>query len=283
MPNLSQRSENSHLRQLADRLREQIDSLSMQQAEEYPAEDENNLSLNHEVEYGQGEFKRYANRSLPAPSYQRNQNVPNNFRQTTYPTAPRPIQLNDNLSNRNYNQPSNKTTRGQLANNGQLVDIESRLDEIRSAFDKIEQYSDANRQKRQDHVNRQLMQGERLTGGYASNFRPQIRSSSGDMNQCLELAQNREELAQLEEEQRSLQRMTDRSQPKTVNHLSDYHSVLAEQGTPRNERQCSLDQLNPDLDTATVILEHHTDDTPNARLSRVERLLVQGINLVKSF
>jgi len=93
-----------------------------------------------------------ANHSLPVPStgsYRRSiPNLPNNFRQSG-PTAPRRIELNDNLSNQ----------RGNRVDNQQLVDIESRLDEIRAAFDKIEQYSEVNRQKRQDHVNRQLMQG----------------------------------------------------------------------------------------------------------------------------
>jgi len=91
-----------------------------------------------------------------------------------------------------------------------------------------------------------------------------------------DLAQNREELAQLEEEQRSLQHMTDHFRPKTINRFSDYHSVLAEQGTPRNERHCSLEQINPEIDTATVILEHNSEDSPNSRIARIERLLVQG-------
>ena len=96
------------------------------------------------------------------------------------------------------------------------------------------------------------------------------------------MAQNREELAQLEQERRSLQRMSDHLRPKAINNVvSDYHSVLAEQGTPRTERQCSLEQLNRDADTATVILERMSaEDSETSRLARVERLLVQGTNLL---
>ena len=96
------------------------------------------------------------------------------------------------------------------------------------------------------------------------------------------MAQNREELAQLEQERRSLQRMSDHLRPKAINNVvSDYHSVLAEQGTPRTERQCSLEQLNRDAETATVILERMSaEDTETSRLARVERLLVQGTHFL---
>ena len=158
--NLSDRRvEAGNLRQIADRLRAQIDAMTPRTvADEYLSEDENNLSLNHEMEYGQGEFKRL-NHSMPVGASGSRMhaihNLPNNFRPSTFPSAPRPIQLNDNLSNRNY---SARTTNNKL-NNEHLVDLESRLEGIRSAFDKIEQLSENSRFKRQDHVNRQIMQG----------------------------------------------------------------------------------------------------------------------------
>jgi hypothetical protein len=107
----------------------------------------------------------HGNQSLPISSNssnQRVQNMPNNFRENKY-SAPRPIQMNDNLSNRNYdvnvNQRSNqKVNRGtqnlRKTERDELVDIEDKLQEIRSAFGKMEQYT------RQDHANRDLLRGK---------------------------------------------------------------------------------------------------------------------------
>ena len=63
MPNMAQSRQqvNGNLRILANRLREQLDSIcprrDVQQEDDYQ-EDENNLSLQHQLEYGQGEYIR---------------------------------------------------------------------------------------------------------------------------------------------------------------------------------------------------------------------------------
>lgn len=265
----TRQTDNSRLHLLAEQLRKELQRANLVQEPEI-SEDENNLSLNAELDFAQGDFDRgyqirnvghmHGNQSLPISSNssnQRVQNMPNNFRENKY-SAPRPIQMNDNLSNRNYdvnvNQRSNqKVNRGtqnlRKTERDELVDIEDKLQEIRSAFGKMEQYT------RQDHANRDLLR---------------------------ELEQNRSELEELEKERRSLQRIERQMKPKSQSDLNDYHSVLAEQGTPRNERRYSID-INTDIEeqnsgnSGTVTLENYDGYPQSERISRIERLLGKAL------
>ena len=80
MPNLRESNDAENLRALADNLRDQIDALSRSR-DGFTSEDELNLSLNREVERGQGENCQKMNRSLPVSAF-----LPNNVRQqTSYP------------------------------------------------------------------------------------------------------------------------------------------------------------------------------------------------------
>ena len=95
-----------------------------------------------------------------------------------------------------------------------------------------------------------------------------------------ELSHTRAELAKLEQEQRDLARRAQLSRPSLA--LSqpslEQHSVMANQGTPRSERnfmdEIDLERNSPDPETQTQILEN---ETSSARLQRVERLLVQEL------
>ena len=95
-----------------------------------------------------------------------------------------------------------------------------------------------------------------------------------------ELSHTRAELAKLEQEQRDLARRAQLSRPSLA--LSqpslEQHSVMANQGTPRSERnfmdEIDIERNSPDPETQTQILEN---ETSSARLQRVERLLVQEL------
>ena len=104
-----------------------------------------------------------------------------------------------------------------------------------------------------------------------------------------ELSHTRAELAKLEQEQRDLARRAQLSRPSLA--LSqpslEQHSVMANQGTPRSERnfmdEIDIERNSPDPETQTQILEN---ETSSARLQRVERLLVQELfknKLIKTF
>ena len=80
MPNLREPNDADNLRELANNLRDQIDALSRSR-DAMTSEDELNLSLNREVERGQGEASHKINRSLPVSAF-----LPNNVRQqASYP------------------------------------------------------------------------------------------------------------------------------------------------------------------------------------------------------
>lgn len=80
MPNLRDPNDADNLRELANNLRDQIDALSRSR-DAITSEDELNLSLNREVERGQGEAAHKINRSLPVSAF-----LPNNVRQqASYP------------------------------------------------------------------------------------------------------------------------------------------------------------------------------------------------------
>ena len=72
--------------------------------------------------------------------------------------------------------------------------------------------------------------------------------------------------------------------PKSQSDLNDYHSVLAEQGTPRNERRYSID-INTDIEeqnsgnSGTVTLENYDGYPQSERISRIERLLGKGFEI----
>jgi len=98
-----------------------------------------------------------------------------------------------------------------------------------------------------------------------------------------ELSHTRAELAKLEQEQRDLARRAQLSRPSLA--LSqpslEQHSVMANQGTPRSERnfmdEIDIERNSPDPETQTQILEN---ETSSARLQRVERLLVQALDRI---